>query len=85
MRLIVKGNRLEALHAAERRRIPAVYCVGLFNQTQTILGVPDRYLQRAIEWFLEWRDWEDHRGYPAGTLLWYNTKPELSTEENGND
>lgn len=76
MKLIVKGNRAEALHAADRHRVPALWLTGLFGQSQSVLGVPERYHARVVEWFGEWREQEEGFGYPTGTLLWFAARRE---------
>ena len=78
MTICVKGNKEQAIAAAKQRGIEEPCCtvaneiVSLHSSPLTILSVEEILQKRVWDWFGEYNEITKGKGYPIGTLLYYN-------------
>ena len=71
--LVVKGNKRSAGREAARRGISAK-CRAKVNRGEIVCVVPCHAAAKVHRWFEQGGVSKKGRGYPPGTLLWFNRK-----------
>lgn len=70
--LIIKGNKEQALAAANKREIKATFLSS--DDTQSTYSADPQDMNKVLKWFCEPGELIPGKGYPVGTLLLYQDR-----------